>query len=107
MRDEAGGRPGTFVKLWDTSGDSVCCVAEDEPRIDAAVTAWLSSGKTADSILDLTLESGDGFRILASAVVSWIVSTPEGRLRATECDAAHKAEAEEFRAAAGIWEDDT
>lgn len=96
---------GTFLRVWDNMGVADV-VAEDEPRIDAAVQHFLDTGGHADTLLDLTMTSGASYRILASQVRSWMVSTPESRARSMELEKAHADEDREHRIAAGLpWEE--
>lgn len=81
-----------FVKVFTDDGGYVCIVPTDEGKLDGAVTRWLDSGETRDTLLDLTLLCGDTYRLRASQVTLWIVSTPDGRERQRAIDAAFKAE---------------
>ena len=82
---------GRFLKLWE--GDSSTIVSPDEePRLNSAVVRWVESGKTIDTLLDLDRIDGDTYYTLASVITSWIVSTPEGRLRSYIWDKASEDE---------------
>lgn len=98
--------PGSFLKVW--QGENwVLAIPEEEPRIDAAVSQWIDSGGTRDTILRLTLVDGDTFTLRASTIDSWLLSTPEGRRRSHEWDKAAEDERREQRTAAGFpWDED-
>jgi hypothetical protein len=88
--------------VYERDGGYVCVEVGDEPRIDAAVTSWLDSGGSRDSLLDLTLIDGSEYRVIASHVVAWSISSPESRQRFIEHQAAMR---DERAAAGGDWED--
>ncbi len=82
-----------YLLLWCDTGDgAVRLEATDEPIVDAAVQRYVDSGKTIDSLLSLTSTGGDSFKVLASSISSWTVSTPAARDREREIDAAMEAE---------------
>jgi len=94
----------SYLRVWE--GDShYLCEVQEEPRVDAAVERWISSGRTNDTLLRLTMIDGDEVAILASRVTSWMVSTPEGRRRAIEWDAVYRSEREAMKQEAGIWDE--
>lgn len=95
----------TYLAVYDTGGGCVHAVAEDEGGLDAAVTMYLDSAGTRDGLVHLTMLNGQRYVIRASAVQSWIVCTPAGRVRSLEIEKAAKEEDKENRAALGIWED--
>lgn len=96
---------GTFIRLYDSMGVSDV-QAVDEGRIDAAVQLLLDTMGGRDTLLDLTLVNGATYRILASDVRSWIVSTPESRQRQLALEQACTEEDREHRIALGLtWED--
>lgn len=99
MNDEIG----TFVKLYDSSG-YVCVVGGDEGSIDAAVERWVASGGTANALLCLTLLDGCTYRVKASEITSWFVTTPATRSRAVEMDKLLDDERQENRRAVGLYE---
>jgi len=94
--------PDTWLVVYERDGLFVYVDVGDEPRVDAAVTSWLDSGGSRDSLLDLTLIDGSGYRVIASHVVAWSVSSPESRLRTIEHSAAMR---DEKAATGGDWED--
>ncbi len=100
------GEVGTFLKLWDKLGASSLLHVDDEPRVNAAVSRWVDSGRSRDTLLDLTGVDGDQFYTLASEVTSWLVSTPRGRLLSRQWDRDVGNEQQEHKAQLGIWEDD-
>jgi len=83
---------GRFLKVLLRTGDNFVCVPEDEPRVDAGVTTFLESGETRDVLLDLTLVEGFTFRVLASMIFAWFISTPEARRNAVILSLEQKAE---------------
>lgn len=99
-------RAGTFVRLWTSDGGSWSIAVEEEPRIDAAVSRWVDSGETRDTLLLVTLTGGDPLKLRASFVASWMISTPEGRRRELEISKESDDEQERVRKELGIWEDE-
>ena len=98
---------GTWIVVWDHMGGSFTVRSEDEPRIDAAVSAFLDSGGTRDTLLDLTTTEGFDLRLRTSNVASWMRSTPEGRRRQLDIERLQREETEAFEEEAGLnrWED--
>jgi hypothetical protein len=96
---------GTFVKLWTTDREVWGLVPDDEPRIDAAVSLWIDSGETRDTLLLLTLTGGDPFKVRASMIASWMLSTSHGRRREMEFSKAGDDEQRAVRRAIGDWEE--
>lgn len=95
---------GTYVALY-TRDRCWSVAAEEEPRIDAAVSELLASNRTRDSLLDLTSVTGIAVKVLASECVAWEVSTPAGRLAE---EVREKQELDEYRynrKAAGFADD--
>lgn len=97
--------PGEYVRLWTVDGESWAVLAEDEPRIDAAVSLWIDSGETRDALLLLTLTGGDAFKVRASMCASWFLSTPAGRRRELEFGKAADDENKRVRQEIGDWEE--
>lgn len=83
---------GSWLMVYDQ--DNGCCRCEigEAPVIDAAVTAYLDSGKTHDQVMHLAQIDGATYRILVSCISSWVDSTPEIRAREYEREATMKAE---------------
>ena len=80
---------GSFLKVWEK--DSVYCIEPaDKHAIDAAVEKYLETGR--DSLLYLTLYCGDEYVTRVSCIMNWRESTPAGRQRQRELDAAGKEE---------------
>lgn len=90
-----------YVAVYDESGH-VKCVPEDEPRVDAAVSLWVDSGRTRDTILYLTALDGARYCVLASHVTSWMLSAPQDRERSAGIELALKEERKSF----GLLDDD-
>lgn len=80
---------------------------DEEPHIDAAVSTWLSSGKTVDSILSITLLDGTEFKVLTSTVMSWYVTTAADRKRSWELERDLRDERKQHRLDAGLYEGDS
>lgn len=95
---------GAYVKVFDDDGYVLVPPAE-EPRIDAAVTAYLDSGGTRDSLLRLTTLDGAEYVVRVSSIRSWIMTTPEARRRQVEHEKALADERREYAAELGYWED--
>ena len=95
---------GTFIILWEEDGDETTLVASDETQLDTAVDQWLREER--DTMLHLTTLTGETYRVPASLVKKWVVSTPQGRLRSLELEQLHEAERKQHRNALGLpWED--
>ena len=98
---------GTFLKIYEHDSSYTIVEAAEEPRVNAAVEKWIASGCTTDTLLDLTCVDGDDFCIKASAIVSWLLSTPEGRRRRVEWEASVKEESREYKQATGDWDEES
>lgn len=98
---EEAGR-GTYLKVYDRIGEAVYCIADDEPRIDAAVSRWIETKR--DTLLDLTLLEGTTYKTLASDIMAWTITTPETREYRVALNKANEDEHTEHRHAAGDWE---
>lgn len=95
-----------FLRVYYGPDDGyVLAEAHQEPALDAAVTAYLSSGGTRDELISLTLLDGSELKLRASAVGSWYVSTPASRTRAVELEKELADELRAIRAAAGIFDE--
>lgn len=95
----------TYITVWDTSGERTSVCIDDEPRVDAAVSQWIASGRTQDTLLDLTTPEGVSFKCLASSIISWYTSSPEGRRRLKELNQELDAEDKRVKMELGIWDD--
>lgn len=97
---------GDYIKLYDNDNNFYIISPEYESTIDSAVSRWIDSGKTLDTLLDIELAEKAPFRILASVIVAWIITTPESRRRyidfVNEVDKEEKAVKMEL----GIFEED-
>jgi hypothetical protein len=93
---------GRFLKLWTKDNGAWAFIAEDESRVDVAVQQYIQA--RGDTLLDLTLMGGDSFRLLASYVACWMVSTPEGRHAEIKIGKASTDERDNTRQELGIWE---
>lgn len=92
-----------YVKLWDEDG-TVAVMPDEEPRIDAAVSEYLNTGR--DSLLDLELVSAAMYKTRASLVRSWMMGDADTRRREIEYEKAQRDEAQAVRHELGIWSDD-
>lgn len=95
----------TFLKVYGEDG-YILVRPECEPALDAAVTAYLDSGGIRDTLVHLTGISGDEYVTRASRITSWLISTPEGRMRETEIEKALADEHTANRHAVGLWDDE-
>lgn len=95
---------GTFLFLYDKDSGRVVIDPAEENHIDTAVTAYLESAGTRDSLLHLSMLDGDRYVIRASAVQSWMLSTPAGRRRNAELEKASDDEAKAVKADLGIFD---
>lgn len=94
-----------FVKLFDDTG-YVLVDAGEEGSIDAAVERYVTSGGTVDTLLCVTLLDGSVYKVKASLVTAWYLSTPEGRMRGVEIEKQLGDEIKANRAAAGLFGDE-
>lgn len=97
--------PDTWLTVWEEGGLSYTVDAADEPRIDAAVSRYVDSGESRDSIIALAFTDGRDYRVRASQITSWAISTPETRHRALELDKMQDEETKRIKAELGIWEE--
>lgn len=95
---------GTYLKVFDRLDGCVICTPEDEPRLDAAVTTWITTHR--DVLIDLTMIEGCSYKTLASTIGSWCLSTPESRSRRVAIDHESETEYQTLRRAEGIWDDE-
>ena len=65
--------------------------------IDAAVSLWIDSGRTRDTLLHLTTPYGETYHVLASRITSWFISTEATRRAYYEHKAALDAEEPEWK----------
>lgn len=97
--------PDTWLIVWERDGGHVIACADQEPNLDTGVTAYLDSAGTRDSLLSLTLTDGREYRVLASCITGWSLSTPETRRRELEHEKWCGEERQALRQELGIWED--
>lgn len=97
--------PETWLTVWEVDGSDYTVAADNEPSIDAAVTRHIDSAGTRDTLLTLEFTSGCMYRVRASQITSWAISTPETRRRALELEQWEQEEDERIRHELGIWED--
>ena len=102
MTDELG----SWVCIYDALGSLWTVCVDDEPNIDAAVSRYLDSGGTMDTLLDLTTIEAETLRIRASLVVAWFVSSQETRRRTVEMESMQSRERAANRQSAGIWDEE-
>jgi hypothetical protein len=96
---------GTHLIVYETDG-KIFVDALEEPRVSAAVSQYIDSGKTKDTLLDLTLIGGAAYYVRTSNIVSWLISTPSFRRSWEEYDAAMEEEKKALKAEFGSWEGD-
>ena len=81
-----------FLKVWTRDGDYFNLEVNEEPRVDVAVCRYIESNETRDTLLDVVSIEGFPTKILASWIVGWLISTPEGRRRSWEVAEMQKEE---------------
>lgn len=95
-----------WLMVFDVDGAVSVCVS-DEPRVNAAVSLWLDSGRSRDTLLDLTTLSGGTYYTRASQITSWFISTPEHRRAEIQHSVAVDEEGEAIKVELGItWRPD-
>jgi hypothetical protein len=73
-----------WLVLYEHGTDSYTFVDVGEAhRLDAAITAYLDSGRTRDQLLSLRMVEGPEYRVAVSAVRAYFHSTPLFRKRMT------------------------
>lgn len=93
---------GAYLSVYEESGN-ILVQPEHEPSVDAAVGNYLDTGR--DALLRLTTLAGDEYVTRASNVTSWLLSTPEGRLKSTEFEKAAYDEERDNRVSVGLpWD---
>src|SRR5210317_1910255 len=90
-----------FLVVWEESGSTVSVVEGDERQLDDAVSTWIDTGR--DALLHLTTTEGVPYRMLASNVTSWLLSTPQSRYENERVRAVMDAERAAIRESLGIW----
>lgn len=93
----------TYCKIFEDDGN-ICVRPEQESRINAAVSQYVDSGGTRDTLLDLETLAGETYYTKASRITSWYVSTPETRRKIIEVEKLLEDEKKAFQADLGIWE---
>ena len=99
--------PDSWVNVWFGDGSIGDFAVDEAPRIDAAVTTWLESGGTRDSLIHVTGRWSAECAFLASWVRGWQVNTPESRRRYWEVEKATRDEKAELRNAVGLFGDES
>ena len=69
--------PEAWLVVFEIANGSTHIDPADEGALDAAVSRYLDSGGTRDELLCLTLSEGGTYRVRASQVSSWYLSTPD------------------------------
>jgi hypothetical protein len=96
---------GTFLRLFEVDDATVAVLREHEDEVDAAYSHWIERG--IDKVLRLTTSHGDEYVTCASRIERFTVSTPEGRRKAIQLEAAGVEEdAANYRAAGLPYESD-
>jgi hypothetical protein len=94
---------GTYLVVEDGSGRSLLIAVDEEPRIDALVGEYLSSGRTRDRVVELEQIDGSSVKLPVSAIRNWFTSTPAIRRRCMELDIAMEREAIELEKEVRGW----
>lgn len=99
---------GDFLIVYEKGGEVTQVEADESNSVDAAVSAWIDSGRTKDSILYLSMVNGTAtYRVLASCITSWWVSTPAYRRAHLEQVQRQKNESRALKTEMGIpWSED-
>lgn len=90
----------SWLQAWTLDGGSICVDLSEEPRIDAAVQQWIDMRR--DSIVSMSIIGNREAHYLASQIVGWRPSTPEGRLVEVQQEARDIEERRANRSAAGL-----
>jgi len=96
---------GSYVQVNLSNGDYYRVIPEDEPRIDSQVESYLTSGKTKDSIIEITCKDGSMIKVLASEISDWYFSTLSTRKINLELQKLHEDEERMTKQALGMWEE--
>lgn len=94
--------PDTWLTVWEEDGSSYTVDEADEPRLDAAVSQYIDSGGTRDTLLSLDFTDGRTFRVKASRIAGWSLSTPATRRRHWELQKYQRDEDAGLKAEIGI-----
>jgi hypothetical protein len=96
--------PTTYCRV--DVGDGYYLVEQhEEPRIDAAVSAFLDSGCTRDQLLTIDLLDGKVLKLRASRIESFYISTPDNRRASIEREKALADESKATRASLGMFDE--
>ena len=80
--------PARWIDVYDIYDGRFRCSMECESELDAKFTAWLDSGKTKDSLVELPTLNGGVMKIAVSAVANWMLCSIEGAQEAVRLDVA-------------------
>lgn len=95
----------TWLRIFEPDGPT-SIAAHEEPRVNAAVSRYVDSGCSHDTLLDLEMIFGDTYYTKASLINSWYISTPAFRRAEIQHQGAYEEEDKSFKAELGIWSED-
>lgn len=105
--DSAWTAPDSWLVVFEIANGSTHVDPGDEGALDAAVSRYLDSGGTRDELLCLTLAEGGAYRVRASQISSWYLSTPEHVRHNLIRTHAQRESDRTLRAALGLpWKED-
>lgn len=88
------------LRVWTTEGDIFWVVADEEPRINAAVERWIKEGVDALVTMEPLEQLGAMVTCRASVIYGWYQSTAASQKRVVELsledEATNKEVVEEF-----------
>jgi|GEM_PF-3814767 len=106
MNEHAWYPPDAWLVVQEDDRSQSLCIASDLPRLDAAVTAYLDSGKTRDTLLCLTFVEGTEYHVRASCIRAFWLNTPEHRKRFLMHERHTRDEDRELRSELGLpWKE--
>lgn len=91
-----------YIKLWQEDGSCTFVDSKHAEDIGLAYEGWVE--RDIDAVLHLTNVAGEPYKMRASDVHSFLVTTSSGRAAAWEFQAEASREEQAHREAAGIWE---
>ena len=95
----------TFLVVYENDGTShvhPSC----EPRINAAVERYVTSGCNVDTLLDLELLDGSTYWVKTSIIEGWTISTPEYRRYNFQHNHRLDQEVKSAKAEVNVWDDE-
>lgn len=92
----------TWLTVWESDGMTYTVEIQEEPRIDVAVSQFIESGGTRDSLLHLNMTDGRCYVVRASVITSWAISTPDTRRKSMKYQQWQKEETKRFMQELGV-----